>query len=274
MERIEKLDLGQLYVEEAFGLHRLMYAEIRRCEHAKVVGLCDIYRLELENWEEILQNCSVTPLAADVRALDYERTVAWQGIYRLVKVLKKHFDSEKALAAQQLSVLMRRFGRPRYLPMLEKNAQLHHLIELMEFFDRGGDPLLPESAENKVVVENAGRLTLLGLREWLDRLKETNDRYVAAFVARNETLGNRPPAGTWRTTRLAVEKACRDVIRRINALAEVEGEADFLDIIHHLNALIDRQKTILAIRATLRTQRKKGGEEKAEGEERGRKDEL
>lgn len=46
-------------------------------------------------------------------------------------------------------------------------------------------------------------------------------------------------------------RAYRAIVKRLNALAEVNGDTDYLEIINNLNNLIDRQKTILATRKTL-----------------------
>lgn len=261
MDGIEKLDLGLLYVEEAFGFHQLVDAEISKCLHPQLTAVYNVYHFKLQNWEDTLQSVVIYPSAAEVKAFEVARTEAWQGIYHLVKVFKKHFDPAKALVGKQLDYILQRYGGVCSMSMLKKNGKLHHLIEDLEFFDLGGDPLLPHSSENQPTPENAGRLGLLGLREWLDRLKDMHNQYMVAFTARNEALGEQLPTGTGRAARLATEKAYRDVVRRINALIEIEGTDAFLDMLHSLNTLIDRQKALLAARITLRAKRRKKKED-------------
>ena len=69
---------------------------------------------------------------------------------------------------------------------------------------------------------------------------------------------NTKPCGRQET-----DAAYRAVVKRLNALAEVNGETDYLEIINNINRLIDRQKAILATRKTINakraTQKPEGG---------------
>ena len=92
------------------------------------------------------------------------------------------------------------------------------------------------------------RLQMAGLERWVMRLKEANEKFISFLTkaARQET-----------------DAAYRAVVKRLNALAEVNGETDYLEIINNINRLIDRQKAILATRKTINakraTQKPEGG---------------
>jgi hypothetical protein len=79
----------------------------------------------------------------------------------------------------------------------------------------------------------------------------------APQAPRNEN-GNAPSAETG-----DVKGPPEPVFRFLNALAEVNGETDYLEIINNINRLIDRQKAILATRKTINakraTQKPEGG---------------
>jgi phage-related protein len=45
------------------------------------------------------------------------------------------------------------------------------------------------------------------------------------------------------------------IVRRINALAEVNGEADYISFINQLNGVIEDMKTTLTVQQTARNKR-------------------
>lgn len=94
------------------------------------------------------------------------------------------------------------------------------------------------------------------------RLKEANEKFISFFTNRNSQQAT-IVTGATKAARLETDAAYRAVVKRLNALAEVNGETDYLEIINNINRLIDRQKAILATRKTINakraTQKPEGG---------------
>ena len=57
-------------------------------------------------------------------------------------------------------------------------------------------------------------------------------------------------------TRTAAEAAYRSLVDTVNALAMINGDANYATFIDHVNAVIDRQKAILRTRATNNAKKK------------------
>ena len=91
---------------------------------------------------------------------------------------------------------------------------------------------------------------MAGLDRWVARLKEANEKFIVIFTNRNSQQAT-IVTGATKTARQDTDAAYRAIVKRLNALAEVNSDTDYLEIINNLNNLIDRQKTILATRKTL-----------------------
>ena len=106
------------------------------------------------------------------------------------------------------------------------------------------------------------RLQMAGLERWVMRLKEANEKFISFFTNRNSQQAT-IVTGATKAARQETDAAYRAVVKRLNALAEVNGETDYLEIINNINRLIDRQKAILATRKTINakraTQKPEGG---------------
>ena len=60
--------------------------------------------------------------------------------------------------------------------------------------------------------------------------------------------------------RQTADNAYRSLVELVNALTVVNGEAPYATFIDHVNAIIDRQNTVLKARQT--NAKKKGGDDK------------
>lgn len=145
------------------------------------------------------------------------------------------------------------------MPYLAENSAVTNLIQDLEEFDnreeeeeRPGELSDPASSPlDGVSLDNVtNRLQMAGLDRWVARLKEANEKFIVIFTNRNSQQAT-IVTGATKTARQDTDAAYRAIVKRLNALAEVNGDTDYLEIINNLNNLIDRQKTILATRKTL-----------------------
>ena len=67
--------------------------------------------------------------------------------------------------------------------------------------------------------------------------------------------------GIVKETRTAADAAYRSLVDTVNALAMIEGDGEYATFIEHVNAVVERQKTISKARVT---RAKKGDEDKPE----------
>lgn len=170
------------------------------------------------------------------------------------------FDPVIAEIARRADIILRRNGDPCSLPYLAENSAVTNLIQDLEEFDnreeeeeeRPGELSDPASSPlDGVSLDNVtNRLQMAGLDRWVARLKEANEKFIVIFTNRNSQQAT-IVTGATKTARQDTDAAYRAIVKRLNALAEVNGDTDYLEIINNLNNLIDRQKTILATRKTL-----------------------
>ncbi|MEG2066528.1 MAG: DUF6261 family protein, partial [Tannerellaceae bacterium] len=259
MGQIKELDLGKLRQEESFGFHTLANAETAKCKDEKLKPLQTDYNHALIGFDAALKTGGGNPLSETITQLDGQRDEAYSGLVAQIRNSVHHFDPDKAATAREADLILRKYGNPSALPYLEENGVLHNLIqELREFDNHPEGPIVVSvltastdrlTASTDRLTASTDRLTTIGAAEWLERLETVNNQFLEVFSSRNTAQAD-VVTGASKATRMAVDDAYRAVVKRINALAEVNGETDYISYINALNALIDRQKSVLAARKT------------------------
>jgi Family of unknown function (DUF6261) len=145
-------------------------------------------------------------------------------------------------------------------PAIQENAR-----RIMRIIDQYGNiRKLNYNAESsnmtnrntEITSKYATELTSLGNgwgTAWLNALTEANNQFVAHFGERADEQVTKITANTLEA-RAAVDDAWQAIVTRINALAVVNGEADYATFIDKANYYIDYNKTLVTARKA-----KKGG---------------
>ena len=92
-----------------------------------------------------------------------------------------------------------------------------------------------------LVGKYATQVQALGLKPYVDALKTANERVETLLVQRT-TDNSTKVVGALRTAREASDKAIRDLIKVVNALAILGNPADYAAFIDFMNTLIKRYK--------------------------------
>lgn len=253
MAQIKELDLGKQRQEESFGFHNLANAETAKCNDEKVKPLQTAYTTALSVFDAALKTGGTNPLSNTITELDGLRDDAYSGLAAQIRNSLHHFDPSKVAVAREADIILRKYGNPCALPYLEENGVLHNLIQELRLFHNHQDDNRPDVVSSDIPATD--RLTAIGAIEWLERLDVVNTQFLEAFSARN-TAQAEVVTGASKAARTEVDNAYRAVVKRINALAEVNGDADYLSVINALNSLIDRQKSVLAARKTTNKKKK------------------
>lgn len=257
MAEIKSMSLGSLHQEEDFGFHKIARTETVKCKDAKYVALHKVYDDAFATFDTALkQGGGADALSSPITAQDAVCDNLYRGARNQVLIMENHFDHEKAEIARQARLIFNKYGDPTALPYLEECGVIHNLIQELEILDNKKTEDPDENPDILSINTDNDRLQLIGVREWIDQLKIESDRFLALFTERN-TQQSLLVTGASKVARQATDTAYRNVIKRLNALAEVNGEADYLDIINALNTLIDRQNAILASRKTKNANKKK-----------------
>lgn len=279
MSEITALNLGLLQQDEDFGFHNIALAEFQKCTDSKITELVNNYKAKYDVFDETMKvGGGENVLSYDVTRLDQIRDEAYVGLKRQNNVALNDFDPVNAEIARQVDIILRRNGDPTALPYLAENSAIINLVQDLEAFDnkqeeeRPGELSLPASSPlDGVSLEGVtNRLQKIGLDRWVARLKEANEKFITFFTDRNSQQATLVTGAT-KAARQETDTAYRAVVKRLNALAEINGDTDYLEIINEMNRLIDRQRAILATRKTLNAKaaaQKKAEEDKKEDDKK------
>ena len=277
MSEIKGFDLSRLTQDENFGFHSFAIVEFEKCKDSKITEFVNNYKVKYNVFDGSMRPPRstlfpyTTLFRSDVTRLDKVRDDAYRGLKRQNNVAMNDFDPVIAEIARQIDIILRRNGDPCSLPYLAENSAVINLIQDLEEFDnhseeeeRPGELSDPTNSPlDGVSLEDVtNRLQMAGLERWVMRLKEANEKFISFFTNRNSQQAT-IVTGATKAARQETDAAYRAVVKRLNALAEVNGETDYLEIINNINRLIDRQKAILATRKTINakraTQKPEGG---------------
>lgn len=249
MAEIKTLNLSNNHQEEAFGFHKLAVAELGKCTDAKFTPVYQAYQGKYQAFDEALkQGGGKNVFSQPILDQDKECDKLYRGLSNQVTTMEGYyFDPALAEVARQARILLDKYGNPTALPYLEEAGVLHNLIQELEAFDGVSDSDSPSEISAGEITTN--RLAAIHIDGWVSALKGATARFLELFAERN-TQNSAVVTGATKAARLATDEAYRAAVKRLNALAEVNGDADYIDVINAMNTLIDRQTAIFKARAT------------------------
>lgn len=265
MSEIKYIDPSRLRQEESFSYHQMAAAEMSKCVDPKFAPVYQAYTGKLKTFDEALKKSGgENVLSKPIHEQDAVCDRLYRGLSQQVAALEDaYYDPAIAEVARQARIILKKYGNPMALPYLEENGVLQNLVQELEAFDGTLDSESPDEIAADEIRTN--RLSAIHIDGWVARLKVETTRFRELFTERN-TQNAALETGATKAARLATDDAYRAAVKRINALAEVNGEADYLEIINALNTLIERQQAIIKARATKSANaRKKAEEEEAAG---------
>lgn len=265
MKEIKNVDLSRFLQNQDFGFHSIAISEISTCTDEKVTGLTTKYRTCFQKFDEVLKTGGGNPMTKQIADADSLQDKLYRGLAAQNKTMLNHFDPVKAEIARNVDLILKRNGNPCSLPYLQEDSVIKNLIQDLEAFNNPEDdrPEI-ESVDEKtgdgpatVQIEGVtGRLAKIGLLEWKEQLKAANINFMALYSSRN-AQDAQVIAGATTEARKAADQAYYDVVKRINALININGEEDYLTIVNNLNQLIDKELAVVATRQTATAKRKK-----------------
>ena len=234
MKKIITLNLTRLRTEEAFGYLKQILAETANLPAeetpAAQTAAVNAFETAYDAFDAALKASATNPATATVTDADEARDLSWRGINTFVKAMCAHPTAEVAANAAEAKSLFDKYGDPTKLAQTEESGVLHNLLQDLEAFD-------------------ASKRTSLNLDVWITDLKTKENAFLAAAAERTEADAARQ-VGIVKETRTASEAAYRSLIDTVNALAMINGDAEYATFIDHVNAMIERQKAISKARTT------------------------
>ena len=252
MKQLSALNIARLRTEECFGFLKQVETETANLpigsEEERPGGLSTMsatdsiletkvneFTTTVDAFDDALKASSTNPATATATATDDARDASWRGNNNYLTAMCAHPDAEIAAYAAEVKSLFDKYGDPTKLAQTEESGVLHNLLQDLEALD-------------------SSKRTALNLDVWITDLKTKEDAFLAAAAQRTEADAARQ-VGIVKETRTAAEAAYRTLVDTVNALAMINGDADYATFIDHVNAMIDRQKAISKARVTRRAKK-------------------
>jgi hypothetical protein len=159
---------------------------------------------------------------------DARRDDTFSGMAGTVRSAMNHFDPGIRAAADRLSLLLDTYGNLALKPYDQETASIVKLVSEL----RNG--YLPE-------------VTKMGLSGWVDELEATNNAFETIKKSRY-TENTLKPQQNLKLARMATDAAYRALVKRINALIEVNGPTAYAGFVNELNERIENYRLLLAQR--------------------------
>lgn len=170
--------------------------------------------------------CNVIPkrsaLTAHIAEADAERDVIFTSYKKIVMAYEKVAFAEYIASAEKLAAQIKGYNIDVRKKMDDESGVLLNFVAELE------EDLMAD-------VER------LSLTTFVKRLKEANERVIALVSERTSKRAN-SGKGALKAARKATDKAYRALVGKVNALAVVEGDADYAAFIDLSNTVIRRYK--------------------------------
>lgn len=196
----------------------------------RALGIGDDYAAYLPLFDdEGVALVAITKSAAteEIDGADKNRDFTFRGLSDKVTNSLNHFNPEVREAARRVKVIFDAYGNLTPKPDDEESGLITSLIA---------------DLRTKVSAE----IVTLEIVDWIDELERLNNVFIALEATRNSEVATRSEL-RMKQVRVGVDAAYNKIVKRINALIVVNGEAPYAEFVKELNARISRAKDSTAL---------------------------
>ena len=170
---------------------------------------------------------SKSAFTEQLEKVDTERDQVYRGLVDDVNSKKNHFKAEVSDAAARVSILIDSYGNLAPKPYDEESAFISSLISDLR-------------------TKTSTETVILNLKEWIDELEVRNNAFIALQGSRNAEEADRTEL-RMKEVRVVVDNAYNKIVKRINALIELNGDTDYAGFVKELNTRIARTMDAIAL---------------------------
>jgi len=197
-------------------------------ETLKIAPLFATY-LTLYNIEdEGVKKISKSVWTAQIHEADKARDEIYTGMVLANESALRHYSEPTRAAAKKLKILFDTYGNVSQKPLNEQTSAVHNILQEL----RG---------------EYLAAAQTVGINGWVAELETRNNAVDALVKERFDEAGAKSQVVVG-AARLELDAAYDAIVRRINALAEVEGVEHYAAFINTFNAVIAKYNAILHLR--------------------------
>lgn len=174
---------------------------------------------------DVVRGSAVTDELVD---FDIKRDVTFSGLAGTVKAALNHFIPEVRAAAARLQKLLDTYGNLAEKPYDQETAAIYKLVDDMQG-------------------NYSDDATTVGITGWVEELSRLNHAFDTLKNSRYTENASKPQENL-KLARKATDKAYQAIVKRINALIEVNGETAYTAFVGELNQRIENYNILLAQR--------------------------
>lgn len=243
MKQIEAIKLKDmksgahfLFITDAVGL-ATADAKVKTKVTAELTALQTALKAE----DDALALSKANLLSGEIKTLDTERDKHYKALRKAIKFFLSHPDAEQVKAAARLERLLKDYNIDPKMQLDRETGLLLNLISDLE-------------------TKSAADVTALALTPVVQAMKQANDKLREVTRARANDRAVQI-VGQLKQAQHASDEAYRTLVQKVNALAVVEGEADYADFISKMNEQVKHYKQEVLPKA----KKKDGGKQPGDG---------
>lgn len=196
----------------------------------QALGIVDDYAAYLPLLEDegvALVAITKSATTEELEVADKNRDFTFRGLADKVTNSLNHFNPEVREAAKRVKVIFDGYGNLTPKPNDEESGLITSLIS---------------DLRTKVTAD----LVKVDVVDWIAELESQNKVYIALQATRNSESASRTEL-RMKQVRIDVDAAYNKIVKRINALIVVNGEASYTEFVKELNVRIGRAQDSIAL---------------------------
>ena len=224
MKHIEPISLEHmsngshfLFITDTVGL-ATADAKVKTKVTAELTALQTALKAE----DDALALSKANLLSKEIKTIDAERDKHYKALRKAIKFFLSHPDAELVKAAVRLERLLKDYNIDPKMQLDRETGLLLNLISDLE-------------------TKSAADVTALALTPVVQAMKQANDKLREVTRARANDRAVQI-VGQLKQAQHASDEAYRTLVQKVNALAVVEGEADYADFISKMNEQVKHYK--------------------------------
>ena len=221
--KIQSTGLTRLMNNQHLTFHHEFEAlvEEKGADTLDVTTAFEIYQTAIGAEDTAMMKVIKSALTEEKETADDDRDEKLIGSFDVIRLAAKHFNAEKSAPGKRLEALLSTYIGSDRAEYNDETGRVRTYIQDVRSEKYAADA------------------TAIGLTEWIDALEEANERCADLADRYNTEQRDKNAAGEVRTLRRETDAAYRDLVERINALALVNGDAKYADLITRWNTRID-----------------------------------
>ena len=243
MKEINGIDLAHmksgahfLFITDTVGL-ATADAKVKTKVTAELTALQTALKAE----DDALALSKANLLSKEIKAIDAERDKHYKALRKAITFFLNHPDAQLVKAAARLEQLLKDYNINPAMQLDRETGLLLNLIGDLE-------------------TKSAADVTALALTPVVQAMKQANDKLREVTRARANDRAVQI-VGQLKQAQHASDEAYRTWVQKVNALAVVEGEADYADFISKMNEQVKHYKQEVLPKA----KKKDGGKQPGDG---------